>query len=49
MLVRDHSMRNKWPMVRVITTYADKKGIVRSLQLQLGKEENLLLEENEKC
>ena len=49
MLVQDDSMRNKWLMARVITTYADKKGTVRSLQLQLGKEENLLLEENEKC
>ena len=30
-------MRNKWPMARVTTTSPDKKGIVRSVQLQLGK------------
>ena len=37
MLVQDDSIRNKWPMARVITTYPDKKGIVQSVQLQLGK------------
>ena len=36
-LVRDDSMRNKWQMARVITTYPNKKGIIRSVQLQLGK------------
>ena len=30
-------MRNKWQMARVITTYPNKKGIIRSVQLQLGK------------
>ena len=37
MLVLDDSMRNKWPIARVIMTYPDKKGIARSVQLQLGK------------
>ena len=36
-LVQDYSMRNKWPMAKVIMTYPDKKGLVRSEQLQLGK------------
>ena len=27
-LVQGDSMRNKWPMARVIMTYSDKKGIV---------------------
>ena len=35
--MRDDSMRNKWQMARVITTYPDKKRIIRSVQLQLGK------------
>ena len=36
-LVRDDSMRNKWPMAKVAMTYPDKKGLVRGVQLQLGK------------
>ena len=37
MLVWGDSMRNKWLIARVIMAYPDKKGIVRSVQLQLGK------------
>ena len=37
MLVLGDSMRNKRPMARIIMTYPDKKEIVRSVQLQLGK------------
>ena len=37
LLVQDDSMRNKRLMARVILTYPNKKGIVQSVQLQLGK------------
>ena len=30
-------MRNKWPMAKVTMTYPDKKGLVRGVQLPLGK------------
>ena len=36
-LVQDDVMRSKWLMAKVITTYPDEKGLVRSVQLQLGK------------
>ena len=37
MLVWDDSMRNKWPMAKVVMTYPHKKGPVCSVQFQLGK------------
>ena len=37
-LVRDDfTTRNKWPMARILKTYSDEKGLVRSVQLVTGR------------
>ena len=33
-LVQDYSMRNKWPMAKVIMTYPDKKCAVATWQIK---------------
>ena len=37
-LVRDDvTTQNKWPMARILKTYSDEKGLVRSVQLVTGR------------
>ena len=37
-MVRDDvTTRNKWPMTRILKTYSNEKGIVRSVQLVNGR------------
>ena len=33
----DFTTRNKWPMARILKTYSDEKGLVRSVQLVTGR------------
>ena len=33
----DVTTRNKWPMAKILETYSDKKGLVRSVQLVIGR------------
>jgi hypothetical protein len=35
-LVMDNAPRNNWPMARVVDVTQDKKGLVRSVKLQIG-------------
>ena len=36
-LVGDNTIRNAWPMTQILKTFSDKKGLVRSVQLAIGK------------
>ena len=35
-LVKDDMERNRWPMAKVVATYKDYKGVVRSVRLLMG-------------
>ena len=35
-LLREHSIRNKWPMARIVETEPDSNGVVRSVKLKCG-------------
>ena len=35
-LLREDSIRNKWPMARIVETEPDSNGVVRSVKLKLG-------------
>ena len=35
-LLREDSVRNKWPMARIVETEPDSNRVVRSLKLKLG-------------
>ena len=37
MVLDDVPSRNKWPMARILKTYSDEKGLVRSVQLVIGR------------
>ena len=37
MVLDDVTSRNKWPMARILKTYSDEKGLVRSVQLVIGR------------
>ena len=36
-MVDDDTIRNAWPMARILKTLSDKKGLVHSVQLVIGK------------
>ena len=36
-LVRDDTIRNAWPMARILKTFNNKEGLVHSVQLVIGK------------
>ena len=36
-LVRDDTIRNAWPMARMLKTFSNKEGLVHSVQLVIGK------------
>ena len=36
-LVRDDIIQNKWPMARILKTYSDEEGLVRSVHLVTGR------------
>ena len=41
-LIKDNMEKNRWPMAKVVATYKDNKGVVRSVRLLMGSVDSKL-------